>query len=310
MAVSFPSSFVQNYGALFFPIAADYVTTAVFNRVTSQNKAQFAGCAAGGGALYFFGKQTSLAFGLTGAVLYLIYKVISTTKFPTSQQNLTAAMQAASRQWMALETKLVCVSEEALDFSAPDYNAQFRALTQRLEKDQIRAQWESQDFLNKTHVIMVRCRRILFEIHNDLKRQTIGLASNREDRLQKMSELLKDTEGRKVFDAAFLFLNQTYRAVRCQAYMLSLPNSRNYPHGKFSLFVTGDGISLAYCNRFITGEGPQRELNKIFNAVQDELADLLQLIYPGSPLNVKDEQSWPGDYEDATNLFRTNGLWT
>jgi hypothetical protein len=217
-------------------------------------------------------------------------------------------MQAASRQWMELQTKLVCVSEEELDFSAPDYNDQFKDLTQRLVKDEIRAQWESRDFLSKTHDIMVRCRNILFEIHTDLKRQTIKLESDPEARLQKMNELLKNTEEGRVFDAAFRFLNETYRAIRCQAYMLSLPNISNYPHGKFSLFVTGDVVTLAYCNRFITGEGLPRELNKIFNDTQDRLADLLQLVYPGSPLNVKDEHSWPGDYEDATNPFRTNGL--
>jgi hypothetical protein len=56
MVVSFTSLMVscaQRF-AVFSPILADCVATAVFNRVTSQKTAQFAGCAAGGGALYLF----------------------------------------------------------------------------------------------------------------------------------------------------------------------------------------------------------------------------------------------------------------
>ncbi len=121
MAVSLSSltPVVQTYGCLFLPIAADFGTTLLFKQATSDNKAHVAGLAAGMGVLFFSGRQTSLVIGLTGAVLYLIYKVI-TANF-SHQKKPIPDMIIANSKWLELEKSITYVFDEVLNYEDPDF---------------------------------------------------------------------------------------------------------------------------------------------------------------------------------------------
>jgi hypothetical protein len=328
MAVSFPTAtvyFFQNYGSHILPVGTELVDLVVFKSTTSRSKGLFAAYVAAIGVSYFFDKKISLTIGLTGAVLFLIYKVITTTSFltqkqalepsvdfSTQKQNLAPSMQDLENRWLALTTKLVFDSYKVLNFKDPEFNTHLTALTKKLRPQTklIRAKWENEDFLIETKEIMICCQEILFGIHTHLKQKTAGLLPSRETRLQKMVKLLNGhTKGKQVFDRAFTLLNNIYRVIRCKGYIISLPNIRNFPKGNdSSLLVTGETITAKYCDLFFTKTEEQQELKMIFNDTQDQLADLLQLVYPGSPLNAKDEQLFPGDYNSTLYIFRPEGL--
>jgi hypothetical protein len=317
MAVSFPSSFVQNCSTLFFPIAADFVTTAVFNRVTSQNKAQAAGFTAGMGALYFFGRQTSTEIGLTGAVLFLIYKVIVFLDHSLKQninecrENLIASLQDAEKGLLEAQEIFISVSNEPLDFTDPAFNTQLTDLSKKLTLTNLVLEglWKDQDFLKSIQIIMSNCRTVLLETHSVLKLEMWYQESNPEKVLQKMAAKFMNPDYKRekeCFDSIFSSFNRIYRLIRCKGCVISLPNILNFPGRNFSRLVGSGTIDYQYNNFFITGTGLQHDLNTIFNDTQDQLADLLNLVYPDSPLNAKDEQPLPGDYGNARNPFRIN----
>ncbi len=316
MAVSFLSlatSFVQFCGSIISPIAADLATTRVFKCTAYCGQAQSAGVAVGLGVLCFVGTQTSTITGSWGAWLYLVYKIMSIEDLRPSKQNLAASMQAAEKQFFTIQKSLVYVSYEALDYKDPEFNTQFMALSKELisQRDPLQEIWEDPDFLIKTQEIMNCCQHTLFGVHTILNRQAASLSMQEalEPRLPKMAKLLKNPDyafEEKLFDKAFCLLNLIYRLVRCKGFLISLPNLLNHPEdGDFFQLVSSEAISPEYSDLFISGEGQLCELNKIFNATQDRLAKLLQLVYPGSPLNVKDEQPTPGDCGNG-NLFWIN----
>jgi MFS superfamily sulfate permease-like transporter len=311
MAVSFPSStvhFFQNYGSHILPVTKELVDVFVFKRTISSDKALFVGFVACMGVTCFFDKKISVAIGLTGAIVFLIYKV--STHFATQKQDLDASMQAADRKWLELQKKFTYDSNEALDFANPAFDTQFKALTEKLisQTELIRAQWKNPDILDETRNILNHCQNILFQVRTILKRQTADLELDREARLQKMAELLNDHDmENKVFHRAFSLLNEIYRMARCKGYVISLQNISHYPDRNFSSIVTDVDVPKEYFelfNNFFTRIGPQRDLNKIFNDTQSKLAGLLKLVYPGSPLNAKDNCAIPGDHGNPNNPFR------
>jgi hypothetical protein len=308
MAVSFISSttsFLHNYGSLILPVAAELVTVVVFKRTTSS-KVLFAGFVAGIGVSYFFDKKISLAIGLTGAVLYIIYKVVTTTSSSTQKQDLPASMKDVEDRWSELKTKLICISDKALDFDDPELCTQLTDLSKELrpQTKQFRAKWKDREFLIEAKEIMICCQKILFGVHASLEQKKLCLWSNS---AQKMAELLKDPDHareKQLFDSAFTLLNKSYRVARSQGYLISLPNIINYPDRNFSTLLTGGSVSTTYFERFFSRTGLHHEMNTIFNNTQDRLSNLLQHVYPGSPFNVKDEQLLPGDYGNNGNPFR------
>jgi hypothetical protein len=316
MAVSFLSlatSFVQSCGSIISPIVVDLATTRVFNRTAYCGQAHVAGSLAGIGVLCFVGIQTSTITGSWGVWFYMMYKMMNIEDSQPSKQILAASMQAAEERWRELQIKLVCISYEMLDYKDPEFNTQFTALSKELisQRDPLQKIWEDPDFLIETQEIMNCCQHVLFGVRAILNRQAASLSMQeaREPRLPKMAKLLKDPDyafEEKLFDKAFCLLNLIYRLVRCKGFIISLPNLFNHPEdGDFFQLVSSEAISPQYGDLFITGEGQHRELNKIFNKTQHKLAKLLQLVYPGSPLNVKDEQPTPGDCGNG-NLFWIN----
>lgn len=306
MAVSFISSttsFLQNYGSHILPVAAELVDVVVFKSTTSSSKGLFAGYIAVTGVLFFFDKKISLAVGLAGPILLIIYKVI------TQKQDPLASIEDAENKWNALTTKLVFESKKKLNYTAQNFHIQFTEHTKELrpQTEKIRANWKNRDLLIEAKEMMLCCQKILFKVHTSLEQKTASLLLMRETRLQKMAKILNDHAMEKQdFDSAFTLLNKIYRLVRSKGYMIALPNISNYPDRNFSSIVTGETINLKDCDRFFTKTGEQHEMNMIFNDTQNRLSALLKLIYPGSPLNAKDEQSLPGDYGNPTNPFRIN----
>lgn len=308
-ALSSLTPFVQTYGSLFLPIAADLVTTSLFKRATRDGKAELGGSIAGIGTLYFLGRQTSLVIGLTGAVLYLIYKGTAIIQAANPHLNLAGDMIVVEREWLELQKSIDYVAEEALDFTASDFQTKCNDLIEKLEPQTLplKKMWENQDFLIKTQRIVEQCQKVLITIHTDLKQQVFAESSNLTVRSQKMAALLKDPSYRlanELFGRAFTLLNEVYRIVRCKGYTISLPNILNCPDKKHSMIATDEEIASEYCQLFFTDETPQRAMNKIFNNTQDELAGLIQILYPDSPLTAKDEMYIPGDFGNPSNPFK------
>jgi hypothetical protein len=164
--------------------------------------------------------------------------------------------------------------------------------------------WESPNLLYETKSIMVKCQALLYKIDGILNVQTQHLHANPQERLQKKAELLKDENfaHHQPFRTAFDLFIKAYHLVRSKAFILSLPNIKNFPKEKFESFLLSD-LTHEYCMRFMKGNTPQREMNILFNDTQEQLADLLKTAYPHSPHLIKDEKHTPGDYDNPTNPF-------
>jgi hypothetical protein len=67
---------------------------------------------------------------------------------------------------------------------------------------------------------------------------------------------------------------------------------------------TGSSLTRGECARFFLTGTPQYELKCIFNETQARLGDLLNVLFPDSPLRVRDEEHLPGEYGNPTNRFR------
>jgi hypothetical protein len=310
MAVSFPSKIafsVNDPFSIILPIAADRVTIAVFKRLVSEDKARFAGSIAGIGTLCFLGKQASLAISLTGAALYLLYKVVISFNF-SFKPNLDAALQDIEKELSKTEKAFSYISNKELDALDPEFDNQFAELLTEIvaETNVLRSLWENPEFLPSIHLIMISCRTLLITIRGLLQLETTDLQHNPEARLQKIAMLLQDPNHvveKQIFDKAFSLFNKIYRMVRCKGYVVTLPNVRNSPKGH-DFYVTNVTITEEYADLFFQHGTPQSAMLMIFNTTQDNLADLLQLLYPDSPLTAKDEVYIPGDYGSPDNPFK------
>ncbi len=317
--ISFPSSassFVGSYGSLFLPIAADFVTTSVFKHATGFGKAQFAGSIVGAGVFCYSASRTNWTIGLAGAALYTLYKAVSVFRshhtHPTNPTHHSShdnpIIAPMEKSFKVLLKKMSYISDRALDYSHPQFTDHVKALKMELEPQITHhsKQWENPDVIEQTRSLMIQCQGLLYKIDGILDDQTQDLQANPQARLQKKAELLKSESFiyHCAFHRAFHFLTHSYRMIRCKAYTISLPNVQNFPGKNYASSPWGTELTVEYFNRFIQGDSPQREMNRIFNDTQDKLADLVKAVRPNFPYLVKDEQPFPGDYNNPTNPFR------
>jgi hypothetical protein len=304
MAAYFPSSlisFSQSYGSLVFPIAADFVTAAVFKRATCFGKAQFAGLIAGVGVSYMLASRTSTTIVVTGAALYLIYKLI------VCNPPYRACIHDLEESDERLQRRFTFTSEKELNAHDPDFGAQLKALTDEVkpQTNLLREQWKDPHVSLNTWILLGNCQAFLFRIYERLEEATKHLETDPPARLAKMAALFKhpDFDPDKTFDRALLILHRTYRQIRCRGFYLTLPNLKNVPDDGTTNPILGTPLDIADCHLFITGTGNESAMKRTYNRTIDRLGDLLNCINPNSPYNIKDEQLVPGDYDNPTNPF-------
>ena len=310
MAVSFPSSTISKYGSLVLPIAADIAVSFLLSRVTQIRTAKISGLAVGAGVACFCASRTSWTIGLTGAGLYVIYKVVVNLNFSNLKPHKHTYIENLEKSFHALEQKFVFTSDRRMDVKDVGFNDTFRDLIQHLqpETDPIRNQWSDPAVLAQAKKLLIDCQTLLFQIFSRLEDATQHLQDNREARLQMMSHLLLDGsfDPDKAFVKSFFLLSRIYRSVRCKVYYIHIPNLSGVKENERTSCVLGAPLTQEYCALFISGSGPQGALNQIYNETQDRLAGLVKLMYPKSPCRIKDEQPIPGDYGNPTNLFTIN----
>ncbi len=89
-----------------------------------------------------------------------------------------------------------------------DFNAQFGALREELEKetDPLRQKWEDPVIIQESKTVLLSCQTLLYKIHSDLELKTASLLLDQTARLKQMADLLKKTDFDK-FERAFFLLN-------------------------------------------------------------------------------------------------------
>jgi len=291
-------SFALNYGSLIVPIAADLAFNELISRVGFVSKAKMACWIAGIAVSLFFAWQASPLIALSGAFLYLVYKVYSIGHYRANLPDL----QATEKN---LHKDLTVTSDKALNAVGSNFDEQLNAAFQESIKGvDPRDKWKDRiAWRNVTAMILlVNCQVFLFRIYKQLEEKTKHLEANSAARIVKMAELLDtppfDKDG---FIKALAIFHRTYRLARYRGCLISLPKTYNGPttypileplnREDYQLFFTG---GESHCNAL---------MNRTFNQTIDRLGGLLEACHLNNPPIVKDELCADGD-SDPSNPFR------
>jgi hypothetical protein len=205
--------------------------------------------------------------------------------------------------------KFAYTCERDFDAQSGNFNTEFSSLLKELEPEtaQIRVQWDSPDVILETKKILLDCQALLFQIHGALENRTLHLRQQPQERIKAMAGLLRNPkfDTNKVFESAFVLFNHTYRGIRGKIFLIKLPNLKNATKENTPSWITGCVLVKVERERFFQSDQPHYELRSIYNQTQERLGDLLKILLPQkTAFRAKDEQIFPGDYHNPTNLFR------
>lgn len=264
------SHFFKTQGNLFLPIVADLAVYTVFRKVRDFRVSEIAGAIAGLAVGFCLYDRASPLITLTGAGLYLAYKVIHYMNVSLDTSPLSDEEQLEIA-FYKLKEKVTITADNVVEVSSEGFEqvCDFVEITPDIIS-QIRRKWNDPDILRETEDLMFRAYKVIRNELREAEEKILDLTSDQDRTNSKIVENLG-----KTFYTAFEIFFETYRHVHNMCYRIQLPNLQNGDESgswrEFSIDTTEEDKNL-----FVLGVNPKFKMKQLYSYVNDLLRPLFE----------------------------------